>query len=188
MGVKKTIRHYAITDAFGVSTTKVPRISNKTGIEGNHEFVSVRNGSDSTWSIVDETSVFIFRTHKVNAGALGTRFFEEMIIEENGNVNIFIAVYSDTSDDSVTSDSTQVYYAVSGSQDYDTATITFDTKKPSGQKVRTVVLERGDDDNSSHDSDSDSDSDCDSKAHDDDKKKNKGSLGMSMGLLRKIFD
>lgn len=139
MGGEKTV-YYAITDGNGKSTTKVPLESKVTGVEGNYEFIGVRNGSDSTWSIVDETVVFIFRTHKVSAGALGTRFFEEMIIEEGGNVNTFLAVYSDNnSDDSTTSDSTQVYYAVSGSQDYATATIKFETKA-SGQKVRTVTL------------------------------------------------
>ena len=133
--------YYSITDAAGVSTNKVS--SNVTGIEGNKEFVSVRNGSDSTWTIVDTSVVLTFRTHKVSAGALGQRFFEEMIIEEGGNVNTFLAVYSDTSDDNTTSDSTQVYYAVSGSHNYATATITFETNITTGQKVRTVVLARG---------------------------------------------
>ena len=50
-------------------------------------------------------------------------------------------------------------------------------KRPVAEDTRTGM---GDDDNSSHDSDS--------EAHDDDKKKNNGSFGMSMGLLRKIFD
>ena len=141
MGVEKTV-YYAIADVNGEPTSKVPSTSKVTGFKGNEEFVGVRNGSDSTWTNVDTSFVFTFRTHKVSAGALGQRFFEEMIIEEGGNVNTFLAVYSDTSDDSTTSDSTQVYHAVSGSHNYATATITFETKA-SGQKVRTVVLARG---------------------------------------------
>lgn len=143
----KTV-YYAIT-IDGESTNKVK--SNKTGVEGNEEFVGVRNGSDSTWSIIDEKVVFIFRTHKVSAGALGTRFLEEMTIEEGGNVNTFLAVYSDTSEDSTTSNSIQVYYAVSGSQDYATATIAFDTNLTTGQKVRTVTLALDADDDKSFD-------------------------------------
>ena len=180
MGFSKTL-FYSLQDINLKSLNKVSPNSKTTGVEGNQVLVSIRNGSDSTWSMVDETVVFSFLTRKVSAGTLGKRFFEEMIIEENGNVNTFLSVYSDDSTSFMTTDSKQVYYAVSGSQDYATATIEFATKE-SGQKVRTVVLERGDDDNSSHDSD------CDSKAHDDDKKKNHGSFGMSMGLLRSLFD
>ena len=150
MGVEKTV-FYAL--AMGDKpTTKVPPEFKVTGHPGNQKFIGVRNGSDSTWSMVDETLVFSFRTHKVSAGDLGTRFFEEMIIEEGGNVNTFLAVYSDNnSDDSTTSDSTQVYYAVSGSQDYATATIKFETNSATGQKVRSVTLALDADDDKSFD-------------------------------------
>jgi hypothetical protein len=186
-----------IADKNGVfkPTNMVKEPTNSESTLDNAKTSSVRYFTNDTWTQLDENGGTIaFQTDVSRLTDNTKRVLEKMQITSPHGTNYYASIYNDGGialDGSTSSGTTATYYWLGGSDPNERNVIIEFKKSPSGQKIRTGKYEdndtnmaSGDDDNSSHDSDSDSDS----EAHDDDKKKNNSSFGMSMGLLRKIFD
>jgi len=207
--------YYAITHPDGKITSTV---EDNVMIyrEDNQEFVSIRFGSNEDHSKTDENVEITFFTTKISTGH-DTHFYETMTIcqKDTGFVDTFFATYEDNKSETssqTTSDNIITFHKESGSTNkYSSAKVYFMTK--GGRKVRTIKLMENDMDNEMKEMEKNMKKMKDNmnemkdmekemkemeknmkkmkemeKKMEKEMKKDSTSGGMSMGLLRKIFD
>ena len=209
--------YYAITHPDGTKTNAVED-NVMIYREDNQEFVSIRFGSNEDHSKVDENVEITFFTTKISTKHGDTHFNETMTIcrKDTGFVDTFFATYEDSNSDtksSTTSDNIITFHKESGSTNkYSSASIDFKTTDK-GRKVRTIKLMENDMDNEMKEMEKNMKKMKDNmnemkdmekemkemekkmekmkemeKKMEKEMKKDSTSGGMSMGLLRKIFD
>ena len=183
--------YYAITHPDGKITSTV---EDNVMIyrEDNQEFVSIRFGSNEDHSKTDENVEITFFTTKISTGH-DTHFYETMTIcqKDTGFVDTFFATYEDNNSETssqTTSDNIITFHKESGSTNkYSSAKVYFMTK--GGRKVRTIKLMENDMDNEMKEMEKNMKKMKEmEKKMEKEMKKDSTSGGMSMGLLRKIFD
>ena len=187
--------YYALTDANGKITSNVED-NVMIYSEYNKQFVSVRYGSNKEYTMKDGTVEFTFFTTIIPTN-YGAHFYETMTIHQNtGQVDTFFAAYEEKDsekDSSTTSDKLDVkFYKESGSTNkYSYASIDFKTTDK-GRKVRTVRLMDNEMDNEMKEMEKEmkkmKENMNEMKEMEKDMKKGLSTGGLSMGLLRKIFD
>lgn len=195
--------YYAITHPDG---TKTNTVEDNVMIyrEDNQEFVNIRFGSNEDHSKVDENVEFTFFTTKISTGHGETHFYETMTIhQKTGQVDTFFAAYEEKDsekDSSTTSDKTDVkFYKESGSTNkYSYASVDFKTTDK-GRKVRTVRLMDNEMDNEMKEMEKEmkkmekemkkmKENMNEMKEMKKEMKKGLSTGGLSMGLLRSLFD
>lgn len=192
--------YYALTDANGKITSNVED-NVMIYSEYNKQFVSVRYGSNKEYTMKDGTVEFTFFTTIIPTN-YGAHFYETMTIQQkNGQVDTFFAAYEEKDsekDSSTTSDKRDVkfYKESSSTNKYSYASVDFKTDK--GRKVRTVRLMDNEMDNEMKEMEKEMKemmkkmkenmNEMEKNKKEMKKKKGLSTGGLSMGLLRSLFD